>query len=55
MLTFREREEKHMKETEERAFSQADGRLGKCNDMDFKEEMISRKVMPPCAEKPVRQ
>ena len=44
-----------MEETEERVFSQAGDKAGKCNDMDFREEVISRKVMPPCAENPLRQ
>lgn len=54
-LTLKEREEKHMGETEEGVFSQADGEAGKCNDMDFREEMLSTKVRPPCAENPLRQ
>lgn len=44
-----------MGETEEGVFSQADGKEGKCNDMDFREEMISTKVRLPCAENPLRQ
>ena len=38
-----------MKETE-RAFSLADGKPGKCNDRDFREEVISRRMIPPCAQ-----